>query len=67
MYAVSFPLRHEKNVFPRIDAISDDFVCKRIGAKIEDEEGYFYGSVSKKLDQPSGYGVFVTEEWIHCG
>ena len=57
----------EKNVFPKIDDITDEFVCKRIGASIENEDGYFYGSVSKQLDQPFGYGVFVTSEWIHCG
>ena len=57
----------QKNVFPKIDDITDEFVCKRIGASIENEDGHFYGSVSKQLDQPYGYGVFVTSEWIHCG
>ncbi len=53
VYAVNLPQQCLKNVFPsfpRIDDISDDFVCKRIRATIENEEGYFYGSVHKMID-----------------
>ena len=67
MYAVNLPMIREKNVFPKIDDIPDEFVCKRVGALIENEVRHFYGSVSKQLDQPFGYGVFVTSEMIHCG
>jgi len=65
--AIGLPQKRANKVFPKIDDISKDFVCKRIEATIENEEGEFYGSVSKMIGQPSGYGVFVTKEWIHCG
>ena len=55
------------NIFPKIDAISDQFVCKRIEAYIEGEEGHFYGSICKVTDSPDGYGVFKTGDWVHCG
>ena len=66
-YAIGLPQKRAKNVFPKIDDISKDFVCKRIKTTIENEEGEFYGSVSKMIGQPRGYGVFVTKKWIHCG
>ncbi len=50
-----------------IDTISDEFVCKRKEASIEGEKGYFYGSVSKTTGSPDGYGVFKTDDWVHCG
>ncbi len=55
------------NIFPKVDAISDEFVCKRIKAKIAGVKGYFYGSVSKTTGYPDGYGVFQTDNWVHCG
>ena len=55
------------NIFPRIDAISDQFVCKSMKTKIEGIKGYFYGSFSKTTGSPDGYGVFKTEDWVHCG
>jgi len=55
------------NIFPQIDAISDQFVCKRIEAYIEGEKGYFCGSVSKATGSPDGYGVFKADNWVHCG
>ena len=56
------------SVFPKIDDIADDFVCKRIETEIEGEKGYFYGSVEKQTDEPSGEGVFKAENgWIRCG
>ncbi len=48
VYAVNLPPIKEKNVFPKIDDITGDFVCKRIEATIENEEGYFHGSVGKE-------------------
>ena len=36
-------------------------------ANIEGEKGYFYGSVSKTTGSPDGYGVFKTNDWVHCG
>ena len=54
--------------FPRINLISDDFVCKSIDATIDNEQGIFYGSVHKQTGLPSGEGVFVAKNgWIHCG
>ena len=55
------------NFFPKIDAISDKFVCKRIKANIEGDEGHFYGSVCKATDYPDGYGVFKTCDWVQFG
>ena len=48
-----------KSVFPKIDNVSLDFVCKRVEAEIEGEKGFYYGSVSKQTNQPQGEGVFV--------
>ena len=57
-----------KNIFPKIDEITEEFDCKKTQANIENEEGYFYGSVSKQTGLPSGEGVFVTANgWVHCG
>ncbi len=54
--------------FPKINLISDDFVCKSTNATIDNEKGIFYGSVHKQTDLPSGEGVFVAENgWIRCG
>lgn len=64
---VKTPQNQAQNVFPNIDVISDAFVCKRTQAKIAGKEGYFTGSVSKTTGLPSGYGVFETDTWIHCG
>lgn len=47
--------------FPKIDDISDDFVCKSKHLKIGEEKGRFYGPFDKKTDQPDGYGVFKTD------
>ncbi len=66
IFCVEWP-QDMPNVFPKIDAISDLFVCKRIEAKIEGETGYFYGSVSNTTGYPEGYGVYTTEDWVHCG
>ncbi len=44
-----------------------DFACKNIKVTIENEAGTFTGSVDTKTNLPSGYGVFETSEWIHCG
>jgi hypothetical protein len=55
------------NSFPKIDDLTSEFVCKISQARIEDEEGHFYGSVSKQTGMPSGLGVFVSDTWIHCG
>ena len=55
------------NIFPKIDDISDQFVCKMMEANIEGKEGDFYGSVSKTTGSPDGYGVFKTDDWVHCG
>ena len=66
MFCVDVP-QEMPNIFPRIDAISDQFVCKRIESNIEGEEGYFYGSVSITTGSPDGYGVFLTGDWVHCG
>ncbi len=27
----------------------------------------FFGPVSKVSDLPQGYGVFVSDDWVHCG
>ena len=35
-------------------------------AAIEGENGSFFGSVSKATGLPQGYGVLVTNEWVHC-
>ena len=48
------------SVFPMIDDISDDFICKVTLANINGEEGEFYGPVRKLTGLPSGEGVFVT-------
>ena len=56
-----------RNIFPKIDQVGADSLCERTQAAIEDEVGYFYGSVYKHNKMPSGYGVFVTDNWIHCG
>ena len=64
---IQLPHKCAKKFIPKIDDITDDFVCKRIESTIENEVGFFYGSVSIQTEQPSGYGVFVTDEWIHCG
>lgn len=53
------------NSFPKVDDISDEFVCKR--ALADDGNSYFYGSVDKLSGLPSGLGVLVAHEWIHCG
>ena len=63
---VPFPV-WAKNNFPKIDDISDDFICKRTeNAAIEGEIGSFYGPVSKVSGLPQGYGVFVAGGWVHC-
>ena len=68
-FSVSIPImRPTESIFPKIDEITQEFVCKRIQTTIEGESGYFYGSVSKQTGQPAGAGVFVTDDgWIHCG
>ena len=45
--------------FPKINLISDDFVCTRTDATIDNENGKFYGSVDKRTGLPSGDGVFL--------
>jgi hypothetical protein len=56
------------NNFPKVDDISDQFTFKRTeNALIEGENGYFIGPVFKATGLPQGYGVFVTDEWVHCG
>ncbi len=67
VYAVNLPLMREINGFPKEGDIPDDFQWKLIEAKIENEAGFLFGSVSKKIDQPFRYVVFVTDEWLHCG
>ena len=66
MPAVKMPHDFTSN-FPEIDLISEDFVCKRQSAQIEGESGFFYGSICKLKNLPEGCGVFVTDEWVHCG
>ncbi len=66
MFCVLLP-QDLPNVFPKIDAISDQFVCKGMEANIEGEQGNFYGSVCKVAGSPDGYGVFQTVDWVHCG
>ncbi len=61
--AVQLPLDSSSN-FPQINLISEDFVCKRWS---EGESGFFYGSICKSTNLPEGCGVFVTDEWVHCG
>ncbi len=54
--------------FPKIDDVSDEFVCKRAKAKIEGEEGWFFGPVRKTNDLPDGLGIYTTDAcWVHCG
>ncbi len=49
---VPFPVWPQNN-FPKIDDISDDFICKRTeNAAIEGEIGSFYGPVSKVSGLP---------------
>ena len=49
---VLFPA-NAKNHFPKIDDISDNFICKRTeNAIIEGENGTFYGPVSKLSGLP---------------
>ena len=64
--AVRFPIK-ARSKFPKIDDISADFLCKRTqNVVIEGKEGTFYGPVDKVTGLPQGYGVFVTDEWVHC-
>ena len=64
---VAFPVKSAQNNFPKIDDISDDFICKRTeNTAIEGENGSFFGPVSKVSGLPQGYGVFVTDQWVHC-
>ncbi len=47
---------------------SKDFVCKKVeDTYIQGERGEFYGIVSKLTNEPVGFGVFKTEDWLHCG
>ncbi len=63
---VPFPI-YAQNNFPKIDDISDDFICKRTeNAIIEGGDGTFYGPVSKVSGLPQGYGVFVADDWVLC-
>ncbi len=57
----------EPNVFPKIDDISDQFVCGKVEANIEGADGNFYGSICKATNLPDGYGVFTAGDWINCG
>ena len=57
----------EYNNFPLINNITSDFRCKQVEATIEGEIGKFNGSVSNLDNLPSGYGVFETKLWVHCG
>ena len=59
--------KEEPNSFPKLDDITNDFVCKRGYRRVGGEKGYFYGSFSKQSGQPEGYGVFVCGDWVHCG
>jgi hypothetical protein len=63
---VKFPEQYV-SVFPMIDDVSDDYICKVTETTIKGEKGDFYGPVSKLTGLPSGEGVFVTEESIHFG
>ena len=55
-------------MFPKIDNISDDFVCKRTFATVDNQTGKFFGPVSKLTGLPWGEGVFVADDgWVHCG
>jgi hypothetical protein len=53
--------------FPNLRISSEDQVIKRVEATIEDEEGEFFGIVCKSSGIPDGYGVFITDDWVHCG
>ena len=63
---VKFPAKYV-SVFPMIDDITDDFICKVTQTTIKGEKGEFYGPVRKSTGLPSGEGVFVAEEWIYFG
>ena len=66
-FSVSVPIMQPTSIFPKIDDITKEFVCKRMQATIEGESGYFYGSVSKQTGQPAGKGVLKTDDgWVHC-
>ena len=55
------------NKFPKIDAISDDFVCKNTKqANIEGVQGRFCGPVNRVTSLPHGYGIFIEGNWVHC-
>ncbi len=66
IFSVSIP-RDLPESFPKIENVSDDFVSKRAKAKIEGEEGWFFGPVRKTNDLPDGLGVYTTSAWVHCG
>ena len=53
--------------FPKIDDVSNKFVCERKDTTIEGETGWFYGPVNKRTWLPNGLGVFTTGAWIHFG
>ena len=55
------------SVFPMIDDITDDFICKVTQTTIQGKKGEFYGSVRKSTGLPSGEGVFVADKWIYFG
>jgi hypothetical protein len=64
--AVPFPIRAQNN-FLKFNDVSADFVCKRTdNVIIEGEMGKFYGPVNKVTGLPQGYGILVTDEWVHC-
>ena len=57
-----------KSNFPKIDDSSDQIVCSKEYNTIDDECGYFYGTIHKITRQPSGYGIFKTKSgWIIIG
>jgi hypothetical protein len=53
--------------FPNLEIPSEDFVCKRIDATIEENSGEFYGIVCKSTGLPDGNGVFRDGNWWHFG
>ena len=54
--------------FPKIDEVAAGYIFNwRNNIVIEGEVGRFIGSYDAGTLQPSGQGVFITHDWIHCG
>ena len=51
--------KNTPSILPKIDDITENYVCKRREANFEGEKGYFFGSVDKQTNSCSGEGVFL--------